>query len=76
MQVNVTPILLSIQTLSPLMSIVVVGSAATLTGHFPAACTTSKKWALRGLAKAICLELGPRGIRVNTIHPPDTSRLR
>jgi NAD(P)-dependent dehydrogenase (short-subunit alcohol dehydrogenase family) len=30
---------------------------------------TASKWALRGLAKAACLELGPRGIRVNTIHP-------
>jgi NAD(P)-dependent dehydrogenase (short-subunit alcohol dehydrogenase family) len=70
--VNVTGTLLGIQTLTPLMpaggSIVVVGSAAALTGHYPVAYTTSK-WALRGLAKAACLELGPRGIRVNTIHP-------
>ena len=41
---------------------------AALTGHFPVAYTASK-WALRGLAKAACLELGPRGIRVNTVHP-------
>ncbi|MEV6494539.1 SDR family oxidoreductase [Actinoplanes sp. NPDC051633] len=70
--VNVTGTLLGIQALTPLMpaggSIVVVGSVAALTGHFPVAYTTSK-WALRGLAKAACLELGPRGIRVNTIHP-------
>ena len=49
-------------------SVVVVGSVAALTGHFPAAYTASK-WALRGLAKVACLELGPRGIRVNTVHP-------
>ena len=49
-------------------SVVVVGSVAALTGHFPVAYTASK-WALRGLAKAACLELGPRGIRVNTVHP-------
>jgi 3alpha(or 20beta)-hydroxysteroid dehydrogenase len=49
-------------------SIVVVGSVAALTGHFPVAYTASK-WALRGLARAACLELGPRGIRVNTVHP-------
>lgn len=30
---------------------------------------TASKWVLRGLAKAACLELGPRGIRVNTVHP-------
>lgn len=71
-QVNVTGTLLGIQALTPLMadgaSIVVVGSVAALTGHFPVAYTTSK-WALRGLAKAACLELGPRGIRINTVHP-------
>jgi 3alpha(or 20beta)-hydroxysteroid dehydrogenase len=71
-QVNVTGTLLGIQALTPLMtdggSIVVAGSVAGLTGHFPAAYTASK-WALRGLAKVACLELGPRGIRVNTIHP-------
>jgi NAD(P)-dependent dehydrogenase (short-subunit alcohol dehydrogenase family) len=44
------------------------GSVAALTGHFPIAYTASK-WALRGLAKAACLELGPQGIRVNTVHP-------
>ena len=71
-EVNVTGALLAIQALAPLMtaggSIVLVGSAAALTGHFPVAYTASK-WALRGLAKAACLELGPRGIRVNIIHP-------
>ena len=70
--VNVTGVLLGIQALTPLMppgsSIVVIGSAAALTGHFPIAYTASK-WALRGLAKAACLELGPAGIRVNTVHP-------
>ena len=71
-EVNVTGTLLGIQALAPLMtaggSIVVVGSVAALTGHYPVAYTASK-WALRGLAKAACLELGPRGIRVNTVHP-------
>ncbi|GAA4700492.1 SDR family NAD(P)-dependent oxidoreductase [Pseudonocardia yuanmonensis] len=71
-EVNVAGPLLGIQALTPLMgaggSIVVVGSVAALTGHYPAAYTASK-WALRGLAKAACLELGPRGIRVNTVHP-------
>jgi 3alpha(or 20beta)-hydroxysteroid dehydrogenase len=71
-EVNVTGTLLGIQALTPLMtdggSVVVVGSVAALTGHFPVAYTASK-WALRGLAKAACLELGSRGIRVNTVHP-------
>ena len=71
-EVNVTGTLLAVQAAVPLMtaggSIVLVGSAAALTGHFPAAYTASK-WALRGLAKVACAELGPRGIRVNIIHP-------
>ena len=71
-EVNVTGTLLGIQALTPLMtgggSVVVVGSVAALTGHYPVAYTASK-WALRGLAKAACLELGPRGIRVNSVHP-------
>lgn len=70
--VNVTGPLLGIQHLTPLMrpgaSIVNVGSSAALTGHYPVAYTASK-WALRGLSKAAATELGPRGIRVNTIHP-------
>lgn len=60
--VNVTGTLLGVQALAPLMttggSIVVVGSVAALTAHFPLAYTASK-WALRGLAKVACLELGP-----------------
>ncbi|MET9848389.1 SDR family NAD(P)-dependent oxidoreductase [Streptomyces ossamyceticus] len=70
--VNVTGPLLGIQALAPLMppgaSIVNVGSTAALTGHYPVAYTASK-WALRGLSRAAAMELGPRGIRVNMIHP-------
>lgn len=70
--VNTTGPLLGIQRLSPLMppgsSIVNVGSSAALTGYYPVAYTASK-WALRGLSKVAAMELGPRGIRVNTIHP-------
>jgi 3alpha(or 20beta)-hydroxysteroid dehydrogenase len=71
-RVNVTGTLLAIQAVTPLMtdggSIVIVGSVAALTGHSPIAYTASK-WALRGLTKAACLELGPRNIRVNAVHP-------
>ncbi|GAA2230550.1 SDR family oxidoreductase [Streptomyces nogalater] len=70
--VNVTGPLLGIQHLVPLMpsgsSIVNVGSSAALTAHYPVAYTASK-WGLRGLSRTAALELGPRGIRVNTIHP-------
>ncbi|WP_329298160.1 SDR family oxidoreductase [Streptomyces sp. NBC_00659] len=70
--VNVTGPLLGIQHLSPLMppgaSIVNVGSTAALTAHYPVAYTASK-WALRGLSRTAATELGPRGIRVNSVHP-------
>lgn len=70
--VNVTGAMLGIQALLPAMgtgsSIVNIGSAAGLTGHYTAAYTTSK-WALRGLTHACVTELGPRGIRVNIVHP-------
>ncbi|NYD22582.1 3alpha(or 20beta)-hydroxysteroid dehydrogenase [Kineococcus aurantiacus] len=70
--VNAVGPLLGIQAclphLRPGSSIVNVGSTAALTGHFPVAYTMSK-WSLRGLTKAACLELGPRGIRVNLVHP-------
>lgn len=70
--VNTTGALLGIQALTPLMpagsSIVNVGSVAGLTAHHAVAYTASK-WALRGLSRVAALELAPRGIRTNVIHP-------
>jgi 3alpha(or 20beta)-hydroxysteroid dehydrogenase len=70
--VNVTGPLLGIQALTPLMgrgaSIVNISSIAAATGHYPPAYTSSK-WALNGLSRVASLELGPLGIRVNTILP-------
>jgi len=78
--VNLTGTMLGIRTLVPLMpdssaagnqagaSIVNIGSIAGLTGHFALAYTVSK-WGLRGLTRAAALELAPRGIRVNIVHP-------
>ena len=70
--VNVTGAMLGMQHLVPFMgagsSIVNVGSIAGLTAHYPVAYTSSK-WALRGLTHVAATEFGPRGIRVNIIHP-------
>jgi len=70
--VNVLGPLLGIQSLAPLMptgaSIVNIGSLAAFQGHYPVAYTASK-WSLRGLTRAAALELGPKGIRVNAVHP-------
>lgn len=71
-EVNVIGTLLALQAVAPAMtdgaSVVAIGSVAALTGHHPIAYTTSK-WALRGLVRAAATELGPRGIRVNAVHP-------
>ncbi|KSU65549.1 SDR family NAD(P)-dependent oxidoreductase [Arthrobacter sp. NIO-1057] len=71
-EVNVAGPLLGIQALTPLFapgsSIVNIGSVAGLSSHYPVAYTTSK-WALRGLTRVACMELGPAGIRVNSVHP-------
>lgn len=70
--VNLTGPMLGMRALASLMgegsSIVNVGSVAGLTGHYTAAYTASK-WGLRGLSRVAATEYGPRGIRVNTIHP-------
>ncbi|MFB7331211.1 SDR family NAD(P)-dependent oxidoreductase [Streptomyces adustus] len=70
--VNCAGALLGIQALAPLMpagsSIVNVGSVAGLTAHHAVAYTASK-WALRGLSRVAALELAPRGIRTNVVHP-------
>jgi 3alpha(or 20beta)-hydroxysteroid dehydrogenase len=70
--INLTGPMLGIQTLAPLMnagaSVVNVGSVAGLTAHYTAAYTASK-WGLRGLTRVAAMELGPRGIRVNAVHP-------
>ena len=72
--INLTGAMLGMQAMVPLMpdndgaSIVNIGSIAGLTAHFALAYTVSK-WGLRGLTKAAALELAPRGIRVNIVHP-------
>jgi 3alpha(or 20beta)-hydroxysteroid dehydrogenase len=70
--VNLTGPMLGITTLLSLMgpgaSIVNVGSIAGLTAHYTAAYTASK-WGLRGLTHTAAMELGPRQIRVNAVHP-------
>jgi 3alpha(or 20beta)-hydroxysteroid dehydrogenase len=71
---NLTGTMLGIRALVPLMpshdgaAIVNIGSIAGLSGHFALAYTVSK-WGLRGLTRAVALELAGRGIRVNIVHP-------
>jgi 3alpha(or 20beta)-hydroxysteroid dehydrogenase len=72
--VDLTGAMLGMRTIAPLMpadsgaAIVNIGSIAGLTAHFAAAYTAAK-WGLRGLTKAAAVDLAPRGIRVNIVHP-------
>lgn len=72
LSINLTGAMLGLQALSPLMppgsAVVNVGSLAALNSHHAVAYTTSK-WGLRGLTHVAAAELGPRGIRVNIVHP-------
>jgi len=55
--------------LGPGASIINVGSAAAERGLPQRAHYTAAKAAVVGLSRSLCKELGPRGIRVNTVAP-------
>ena len=50
-------------------SIVNISSVDGMRGSCGMSAYNSSKWALRGLTKCIALEVGPFGIRVNSVHP-------
>ena len=50
-------------------SIVNVSSIAGLVGFKNRAAYSASKWGVQGLTKTSALDLGPAGIRVNSIHP-------
>lgn len=74
LNVNLTGAFLGIQQLLPFLkrahqsSIVNIGSQAGLFGHYATAYSVSK-WGLRGLSKAVAVELGNLGVRSNCVLP-------
>jgi 3-oxoacyl-[acyl-carrier protein] reductase len=70
---NVTAAYLVTQAVLDLLadgaSVVNVGSSVALRGRVLGVHYTASKAALIGFTRALCKELGPRGIRVNTVAP-------
>jgi 3alpha(or 20beta)-hydroxysteroid dehydrogenase len=75
LQVNLTGVFLGIKAVTPSMvkagggSIVNISSTAGLTGLPYLGAYVASKWGVRGLTKSAAIDLGPKGIRVNSVHP-------
>jgi 3alpha(or 20beta)-hydroxysteroid dehydrogenase len=84
MRVNQLGCFLGMKAVVPLMersgggSIANISSVAGLRGSPGAIAYSATKWALRGMTKAAALDLAPRRIRVNSVHPGpiDTEMLK
>lgn len=75
MRVNQLGCFLGMKCVVPLMersgggAIVNISSVAGLRGSPGALAYSATKWALRGMTKAAAVDLAPRKIRVNSVHP-------
>jgi 3alpha(or 20beta)-hydroxysteroid dehydrogenase len=73
--VNQTGVFLGMQAVAAPMqaqrsgSIINISSIAGFSGSAPCFAYGASKWAVRGMTKGAARELGPFGIRVNSIHP-------
>lgn len=84
MRINQLGCFLGMKAVVPLMeksgggSIANISSVAGLRGSPGAIAYSATKWALRGMTKAAAIDLAPRKIRVNSVHPGpiDTDMLK
>jgi 3alpha(or 20beta)-hydroxysteroid dehydrogenase len=73
--VNQTGVFLGMQAVAPVMkrnrsgSIVNISSIGGMRGASACFAYGATKWAVRGMTKGAAQELGPHGIRVNSVHP-------
>lgn len=83
-RVNMLGCFLGMRTVAPVMaehgggSIINSSSIEGLGGMPTLVAYTGTKFAVRGMTKAAAMELGPKGIRVNSVHPGmiDTGMIR
>ncbi len=74
-RVNQMGVFLGMQAVSRTMrkngggSIVNASSVEGLAGMPSCTAYAATKWAIRGMTKCAAMELGPKGIRVNSVHP-------
>jgi 3alpha(or 20beta)-hydroxysteroid dehydrogenase len=75
LDVNLVGVFLGMHVVAPAMigggggSIVNISSSAGMTGFPLVGAYVASKWGVRGLTKTAALELGPSGVRVNSVHP-------
>jgi len=74
-RVNQLGVFLGMQAVSRTMrkagggSIINASSVEGLAGMASCTAYAATKWAIRGMTKCAAMELGPKGIRVNSVHP-------
>ena len=75
MAVNVTGVFLGLRTAGAVMAaqgagaIVNISSVDGFKATNGCSAYAASKWAVRGLTRTAALELGPKGVRVNSVHP-------
>ncbi|WP_114955085.1 SDR family NAD(P)-dependent oxidoreductase [Sphingosinicella terrae] len=73
--VNLVGVFLGIKSVAPHMiargagSIVNIASVDGMKSANSLSAYSASKWGVRGLMRAAALELGPKGVRVNSVHP-------
>lgn len=74
-EVNVNGVFLGMKTVIPAMeragggSIVNISSTSGLVGLPYVGAYGATKWAVRGMTKSAAMEMGDKGIRINSVHP-------
>jgi 3alpha(or 20beta)-hydroxysteroid dehydrogenase len=73
--INQTGVFLGMKAVAPQMkeqragSIVNISSVGGLSGASACFTYAATKWAVRGMTKGAAIELGPYGVKVNSVHP-------